>query len=67
MLPTVQLHNQVRIRADEIGDARADFMLTAEFPALQAAISKSMPEQLFGIGLFDTQLARSVCIQTLHP
>ncbi len=67
MLPAVQFHNQVSIRAGEIGYVRTDFVLAAEFPALEVAMPQVMPKQLLGICLPDAQLARPVYVQTLHP
>ncbi|KLD64669.1 hypothetical protein Y882_06180 [Dyella japonica DSM 16301] len=67
MLTAVQFQNQASIRTDKIDDIQPNLVLTAEFPALQAAISQVMPEQLLGVCLTDAQAACSIYIQTLHP
>ncbi|MET3651840.1 hypothetical protein ABIC75_001562 [Dyella japonica] len=67
MLTTVKLHDQAGIRTDKINDIEPDLVLTAEFPALEAAISQVMPQQLPGICLTDAQAACSIYAQTLHP
>ena len=56
---SIDLHDQLRLQADEIGDEAIDRMLPAEFPATQAAAPKSRPELGFGGRRVHSKCARS--------
>ncbi|MCS3820849.1 hypothetical protein HNP30_004239 [Chromobacterium alkanivorans] len=50
MLAAVRLYDQPRAEVDEIDDVGADYLLAAEFLAVQPVSAELLPEQLFGIG-----------------
>ena len=51
MLAAVELDDQMRLEAGEVGDEGADGMLPAETEAAKLATAEVEPEPDFGIGL----------------
>jgi hypothetical protein len=50
VLPTIQLDNQPRFDAGEIGDIPRNGMLTPEFESAEIASTQEPPKMAFGIG-----------------
>jgi hypothetical protein len=58
MAPTIELNNQSVGTALEVHDIRTDGMLTAEFYAVQSAVTKHSPEDAFRKRRVTSQLPR---------
>jgi len=60
MLAFVQLDDEATFKAAEVGDVRADRLLTAEPAGENLAIAQLLPEPLLGGGRVATQLTGAV-------
>lgn len=69
VLPTVNFDNDMRSEMHEVGDVRADGLLTTEFLAVQTMRPQMTPEQSFCIGhLLPQSLGEVPCFhQPLSP
>lgn len=56
MLTTIHLHNQPRIKVDEIHNVSAQWLLSAEFPTIKAMRPQSEPECFFSLRHITAQM-----------
>jgi hypothetical protein len=61
MLTAVELNDEVRAFAEEIGVEAKQRDLTPELQAVELAVSEVSPEHLFSLGAFAAQLASPAC------
>src|SRR5688500_11221443 len=69
MLSAVELDDELRQRADEIDDVRADRNLPAETEAFHLASAQESPELALGVRALVSQLAceQALRVQELYP
>ena len=61
MLAAIDLDDQLRLRADEVGDVAGDRHLAPEAEAVELARAQALPEMPFGIGC---GVAQCACVGT---
>src|SRR5918994_1136843 len=69
VLAAVNLEQEARLAAGEIGEVRPDRLLTHELPAGELPIVEAIPEFSLGIGLPGSQSARpsrALCVFAAH-
>jgi len=67
VLASIQLHHQRPLAADEVDHVPIDFVLAAEFAAIQLAVPQAIPQHLLSVGHACTQPARAIHIHAFHP
>jgi len=60
VLPAIQLDDEPRLHAHEVGNVRAYRLLAAELPSGQRAIAQEEPQAMFCIGHVAAQTPRTM-------
>jgi len=55
MLPAINLHHELCVRAAEIHDEAIERHLSAEFPSAEPAVAQTKPQDSFCVRLLSTQ------------
>src|SRR5580700_775677 len=63
MLRTIDLDNQPRLWAEEIGEEWANGMLTPELESIELAAPQALPQTVLPFGLFTSQSTRGIANQ----